>query len=62
MSEQNRLCKTCKILDAKTSVHVGIILVSQSKNLTLISRNLVTIYHKYCNPIGYRTYYLSGDR
>ena len=27
-----------------------------------ISRNLLTIYRKYCILIGYRTHYLSGDR
>ena len=27
-----------------------------------ISRNLLTIYHKYYNLIGYHTHYLSGDR
>ena len=27
-----------------------------------VSRNLLPIYRKYFNLIGYRTYYLSGDR
>ena len=29
--------------------------------LNTISRNLVTLYLKYCILIGYRTRYLSGD-
>ena len=27
----------------------------------IFSRNIVTIYRNYCNVIGYRTRYLSGD-
>ena len=30
--------------------------------LIVIIRNLLTVYRKYCNLIGYRTYYLSRDR
>ena len=30
--------------------------------LITISRNLLTIYHKYCTLIGYHIHYLSDDR
>ena len=35
---------------------------TRTKGLIYISRNLLTIYRKYCNLIGYRTHYLSSDR
>ena len=33
-----------------------------SRTLFFLSINLLTIYCKYCNLIGYRIRYLSGDR
>ena len=52
LSEKERMAQLAKMkLEAKKLRREGM-----SKYL------LVTIYCKYCNLIGYRTHYLSGDR
>ena len=52
-SQLNRLC--VKRLFSKRNKTASLVFPDN------ISRNLVTIYRKYCNLIGYRTHYLSGD-
>ena len=46
----------------KTETLFGQITLKNYASQDSIIRNLLTIYHKYCNLIGYRTHYLSGDR